>query len=109
MARNERYSRNNFVCLFTSCDSSFLFEISSSDYNIKDNPILYNYRGNFKARRGRFFPEESGYYLCNANFRVDSHSGSFMRMKIVLNGDKELQNGLEIISANGWSAWLIIE
>jgi hypothetical protein len=42
----------------------------------------------FKMQQGRFYPAETGYYLCSANIRFDSFSGSYTKMHIGINGQK---------------------
>ena len=81
---------------------------SSPDYRTTGDRALYNLRTNFNTKQGRFYPAETGYYLCNANARLDNNGGSFMKLKIAYDGDYNTQNGLETISGDGWLVWLII-
>jgi hypothetical protein len=58
----------------------------------------------FKMQQGRFYPAETGHYLCSANIRFDSFSGSYTKMHIGINGQKNQgTNGMGVIIGNGRS------
>ena len=64
---------------------------------------MYENGGEFKNQLGRFYPKQSGYFLCNANVRLDSFSGTFSRLLIAVNAKKDVNNGLHTIEGNGGS------
>ena len=52
---------------------------------------------------GRFYPKQDGYYLCNANVRLDRFGGTYSRLLIAINNRKDVNNGLHTIEGNGGS------
>ena len=68
------------------------------------NNELYESDGSFDNGNGRFKPNQEGYYLCNANVRLDSISASAeARLLIAINGKQEEVNGLSVAEGNGGS------
>ena len=58
----------------------------------------------FDNAKGRFKPTQSGYFLCNANVRLDGFAKTgFSRLLIAVNGKTDVNNGLHTIEGNGGS------
>ena len=64
---------------------------------------LYENGNEFNNQNGRFFPKQTGYYLCNANVRMDMFNTGFSRLLIAINGKRDVNNGLHTIEGNGGS------
>ena len=68
------------------------------------NNELYATDGSLDGSKGRFKPNQNGYFLCNANVRLDSLSASAeARLNIGLNGKPDEVNGLSVAEGNGGS------
>jgi hypothetical protein len=69
------------------------------------NNELYQTDGSLDGSKGRFIPNQEGYYLCNANVRLDSLSANAeARLNIGLNGKPDEVNGLSVAEGNGGSS-----
>merc|ERR1712003_50221 len=68
------------------------------------NNELYETLGEFNNANGRFYPKETGYYLCNANIVINNltHAG-YTRLLIMISGSRDVNNGLHVIESNGGS------
>ena len=64
---------------------------------------MYENAGEFNNNLGRFYPKKTGYYLCNANVRLDAFGGGYSRLLIAVNNRKDVNNGLHTIEGNGGS------
>ena len=79
------------------------------NWNLRGLSGLYESDSEFKDDKGRFYPNNDGYYLCSANIRLDSFSGSKTRLTIAINGEQDkmaeddAQNGLSSIMGDGKS------
>jgi len=73
------------------------------NYRTNGNNELYESTGEFNEANGRFSPKTDGYYLCSANVRLDSFSGSYARLLIAINNAKDVNNGLHTIEGSGRS------
>ena len=65
---------------------------------------LYENGNEFHNMNGRFYPKQDGYYLCNANVRLDRFGGTYSRLLIAINNRKDVNNGLHTIEGNGGSS-----
>jgi len=79
------------------------------NWNLRGVSGLYESDSEFKNDKGRFYPNNDGYYLCSANIRLDSFSGSKTRLTIEINGQQDkmgegnAHNGLSVIWGDGRS------
>ena len=64
---------------------------------------MYENANEFDNLNGRFVPKQTGYYLCNANVRLDQFNQGFSRLLIAINGKRDVNNGLHTIEGNGGS------
>ena len=65
---------------------------------------MYESDGSFENGSGRFRPKLTGYYLCNANVRLDGFTNKgTSRLIIAVSGKKDKNNGLHTVEGNGGS------
>jgi hypothetical protein len=74
-----------------------------TNYHLRGVAGLYESHGEFNDNSGRFYPKNSGNYLCSSNVRFDSFGGSYTRLLIGINGDKDNHNGMAVITGDGRS------
>ena len=75
-------------------------------WRTKANNELYETNNEFNDKTGRFAPKITGYYLCNANVRLDKFASTGKAssgLLIAINGKKDANNGLHTIEGNGGS------
>ena len=74
------------------------------NWRTNGNNEMYESDRSFENGSGRFRPKQNGYYLCNANVRLDGFSkAGYSRLMIAVNGKKDVNNGLHTIEGNGGS------
>merc|ERR1719181_1217914 len=75
-----------------------------TNWRTAGNNELYESLGEFNNGNGRFYPQATGYYLCNANAVLDGFTASgYSRLMLVINNHRDVNNGLMAIEANGGS------
>merc|ERR1711937_1011637 len=107
--------KGHVVCSGSSPTSGFNADLAASihagrgwreitNWRTSGNNEMYESLGEFNNGNGRFYPKETGYYLCNANAVLDGFTASgSSRLMLVINNHRDVNNGLMAIEANGGS------